>query len=876
MIKTRAGHEIEQNPEPGATRRLEVLAAIAEQLNRYGALEEILEASARLTCELLGASGAWIFAREEDDSFALAASHGLPRSLQLADRAALAWGPCRCQRAAIEGDLPCAVNVVTCERIARSLFARGMPRAHGSVPLWAGGELMGILNLSFPATRPLEKDELQLLAIVGQTIGMALQRARLVEEQLVARSEWFRSLARHATDLVVVADGDGTIRHVSESLERLVGTRIEQHTGLMASEIFDPVDLPAITRARDAAIASPGLPVTVDARMPDGTGVPRWLELTLTNLLDDPNVAGLVINARDVTDRVVAEAAQSASERRYRTLVQNASDIVLIVDLGGSITYASPAVSRILGYPPGALHGVHHELLHPDDVRGTAAVISTIADAANASTRFGARFRHADGSWLHLEVVVTNLLDEPHIGGFVFNARDVTDRVHFEEQLVRLSVHDHLTDLPNRVLLRDRLEQALGRAAPRSGVAVLLADLDGFKVVNDSLGHPAGDELLVAVAERLRDVVHQGDTLARLGGDEFVLVCGNVADERAALARAEEVQRALHAPLRLAGNDANVNASIGVALAFGEGATAEELLRDAEVAMYRAKEQGRSRSELFSDEQRARALERMEMEQALRQALDAGELRLLFQPAVALADGAVSSLEALVAWQHPTRGLLRAGSFIPLAEDTGLIIPLSEWVLAEACTFATSLAARRPGPRIPVAVNLSVHQLTTPGLVGTVGRILDATGTDPGLLVLEITESGLAADLDGAIEELRGLRSMGIRLIVDDFGTGYSSLVRLRQFPVDALKIDQSFVAGLGRVAEDTAIVRSVIDLAQALGLGVIAEGVETPEQCAILGALGCRLGQGFLWCEGLPGDELLEWMDGSGQSTTGRSTVTM
>lgn len=274
---------------------------------------------------------------------------------------------------------------------------------------------------------------------------------------------------------------------------------------------------------------------------------------------------------------------------------------------------------------------------------------------------------------------------------------------------------------------------------------------------------------------------------------------------------------------------------------------------------------------------RARALERTEMEQELRHALDAGELRLLFQPAVALADGAVSSLEALVAWQHPTRGLLRAGSFIPLAEDTGLILPLSEWVLTEACTFATGLAARRrPGPRVPVAVNLSVHQLTTPGLTGTVKRILDATGTDPALLALEITESGLAADLDDAIEELRGLRSMGIRLLVDDFGTGYSSLVRLRQFSVDALKIDRSFVAGLGRVDEDTAIVRSVIDLAQALGLGVIAEGVETPEQRAILGAFGCRLGQGFLWCEGLPGDEVLAWMDGPGQSSTGRSTVTM
>lgn len=424
------------------------------------------------------------------------------------------------------------------------------------------------------------------------------------------------------------------------------------------------------------------------------------------------------------------------------------------------------------------------------------------------------------------------------------------------QQAVHQATHDPLTGLPNRTLVLDRLEQALARLG-RSGapVSVLFVDLDRFKVVNDSLGHIAGDEALVHLAERLRAAVRQPDTVGRLAGDEFVVVCEDT-DAREALAVADRVARARAEPLPLEAGETVVTASIGIA--HGEpGTGAEEMLRDSDVAMYRAKERGRSRIEIFDAAMRHRMLDRLEMERALRAAMHNGELCLHYQPIVCLDDGRVVAAEALLRWYHPARGMVGPAEFIPVAEESGLILPLGRWVLGQACTqLAVWRAAGRPGLR--VTVNLSARQFGDPDLVGVVAGALRASGLPGEALWLEITESVLMEEAEATAETLRALKALGVHLSVDDFGTGYSSLSYLKRFPVDALKIDRSFVDGLASDPEDEAIVTAVISLAQALNLEVVAEGVEEPAQLRKLHRLGCDAVQGYLFGPPRPPEHLI------------------
>ena len=415
-----------------------------------------------------------------------------------------------------------------------------------------------------------------------------------------------------------------------------------------------------------------------------------------------------------------------------------------------------------------------------------------------------------------------------------------------EARLVYQAYHDPLTGLPNRALLLDRLGQALARAGRRGEpVALLFLDLDRFKRVNDGLGHAAGDRLLVAVGERLRACARAGDTVARLGGDEFTLLLEGLTDAAEAEAVAAAVAAALEAPVVLDGQPVAVTASIGVALAGPGGAEPAGLLRDADVAMYRAKARGKARVEVFDAAMAAGARERVAFEADLRQAVERGELRLAYQPIVELATGRVVGAEALARWAHPARGVVLPDAFVPLAEETGLIVPLGRWVLAEACRQGRAWQDRFPTPPT-VSVNLSPRQFQQPGLVEEVAAALRSTGLAPDRLQLEITEGAVMADADGAVATLRQLRGLGVRLAIDDFGTGYSSLGYLQRFPIDLLKVDRRFVAGLGRDAGDTAIVEAVVGLAHALRLRVVAEGVETVEQAGRLRELGCELGQGY------------------------------
>jgi diguanylate cyclase (GGDEF)-like protein len=424
------------------------------------------------------------------------------------------------------------------------------------------------------------------------------------------------------------------------------------------------------------------------------------------------------------------------------------------------------------------------------------------------------------------------------------------DRVQTEQELNHQALHDPLTGLPNRVLFADRLTHALDRLQRDPGtIAVLFVDVDHFKVINDSLGHDHGDRLLAMMAERLASAVRPGDTVARFGGDEFVILCENVLDETDAIVVAERIRSLAATPLPLDGSEYFVTVSTGIALTSAHDASPANLLRDADSAMYQAKEGGRARSALFAESMRTRAVRRLDTELALRRAISDGELRLHYQPIVNLATGETSGVEALVRWEHPTDGLVMPSDFIPVAEETGLIVPMGEWILGEACRQAQAWRQGHPSlADLTVSVNLSGRQIAQSDLVPVVANVLADTGLPPSALVLEITESVLMRDAEYAINVLRALKDLGVRLSVDDFGTGYSSLSYLKKFPVDVLKIDRSFVDGLGTDGDDSAIVRAIISLAESLGLETVGEGTETLIQVKALEELGCNKAQGYLF----------------------------
>jgi diguanylate cyclase (GGDEF)-like protein len=437
--------------------------------------------------------------------------------------------------------------------------------------------------------------------------------------------------------------------------------------------------------------------------------------------------------------------------------------------------------------------------------------------------------------------------------------RYAVERKRVETELAHQALHDPLTGLPNRALFLDRLGLALLRSERRPlSVAVLFLDLDRFKVINDGLGHEAGDQLLRAAADRITGVLRPEDTVARFGGDEFTILCEDLGGERDITLIAERIGAALAPAFELTHGEIFVTASIGIALATESHQSPDELVRDADAAMYRAKERGKARYELFDEAMHTRAVRRLDTENALHRAVERGEFRLHYQPEVDVESGQIVGVEALIRWEHPERGLVNPLEFIAVAEDTGLIVPIGNWVLEESCRQARAWRSAHPDlPPLLACVNLSARQLGRPDLVDSIARILEETGTNPGDLCLEITESVLMEDVESTLGALSALKTLGVKLSVDDFGTGYSSLSYLKRFPVSLLKVDKSFIDGLGRDTEDTAIVEAVIGLAHALGLTAVAEGVETKEQLAHLNILGCDLYQGYYFSRPRPAEEL-------------------
>jgi diguanylate cyclase (GGDEF)-like protein/PAS domain S-box-containing protein len=543
------------------------------------------------------------------------------------------------------------------------------------------------------------------------------------------------------------------------------------------------------------------------------------------------------------------------SEARFRVLVQNASDLIAVLEPDGTVRYASPAAKPILG-------------LEPDGLIGRAFWTDTLGVQASMDNQLEVHLERSDGEARDLELRVQHLEDHPDLRGVIVNVRDITERKTLERRLYHQALHDPLTDLPNRRLFMNRLESSLENTMGRA--AVLFMDLEGLNLVNDSFGHDRGDLVLVEAARRALGCLREEDVLARLGGDELVALLPSVLDESGALEVANRVQAALALPFTVDGQEVFLTVSIGIGMSEA-GVSAGDLVRQSGIAMVRAK-RVLSRITAFRSEMAEDAPERLKLESDMRRSLEREDFQVYYQPKVDFKSGRIVSLEALVRWQHPERGFVSPAKFIPFAEETGLIEPLGQIVLETACRDAAGW--QRPGEEpLVVAVNLSPMQFRNPNLVDEVARTLRRTGLPPAALELEITESAVLGDVNATIEVLNRLKALGVRLAIDDFGTGYSNLGHLQRFPVDVLKIDQSFVRDMHAETEgDAPIVEAVISLARALDLHVVAEGVETAQQADRLRHLGCDQGQGYFFARPQPSASITLLLQKDGQKSEVRS----
>ncbi len=547
--------------------------------------------------------------------------------------------------------------------------------------------------------------------------------------------------------------------------------------------------------------------------------------------------------------REAVEVQLRRSERRFSALVTSSSDIVIVVGTDGELQYASPAFESVLGYPSAEAHSfMGPSLLHPDDRAAIRAAMAASGVSSGSTIHEEIRLRRADGNWLWFEAAITNLTSDPDVNGFVANLRDITRRKDAEERLAHSAVHDALTGLPNRTLILDRAAQMLARARRENlSVAALFVDLDNFKDINDTLGHEAGDRLLQAVAQRFEGMLRASDTVGRMGGDEFVVLTESVPMAAGPELVADRIQDVLREPFQLEGyHQVPLVISASVGIATGVRASANELLRDADIALYRAKATGKDRWTMFEPAMQSAVLDRLELEMDLRSALDNGEFLLLYQPVFDLDSVRACGVEALLRWNHPRRGVLAPDQFIPSLEDTGLIVDVGRWVLTEACAQAARWYHQKHF--LTMSVNVSMRQLETDALVEHVKQALEASGLDPGSLILEVTETTLMRDTEATVRRLRALKELGVMVAVDDFGTGYSSLAYLRQFPVDALKIDRSFVAAMADSPESVALIHTLVQLGRTLGIETLAEGIEEQWQLQRLQSERCERGQGFLF----------------------------
>jgi diguanylate cyclase (GGDEF)-like protein/PAS domain S-box-containing protein len=701
------------------------------------------------------------------------------------------------------------------------------------------GSLVDVFITASPATD--EAGNVVGQSVIAQDITEPLRAQRALEEseRRLAEAQRIAHLGSFEIDLL---SGQSTW---SEEHYRILGLdpALEPSSALFASMVH-PDDRAPLHEAWARATEN-GIPFDFVLRIVRADAEERWCHArAIAEVAADGTVVKMTGTLLDDSERVLAEGVRQAAETRFEIGFEQAAIGAAIADLDGIPIRANPALCSLFGRPEHLLVGRQWgEYTHPGEVPLWKATQSRVA-AGHDTFEDERRYVRPDGTVVWASCHVTLVRDESRQPQYFFaQLQDITARKQMEEDLAHQALHDSLTGLPNRVLLTDRLVQGLARSRRRgSRLGVMFLDLDHFKVINDSLGHTAGDDLLRLTAERITATIRPGDTVARFGGDEFIIVCDDVTALQTEVI-AQRVLDALRQPCLIGNEQMNPTASLGIAVADGD-ATAESLLRDSDAAMYRAKERGRGRVELFDEVLRSKGERRLATASELRWALERAEFTVHYQPIVDLSTGGMVSAEALLRWEHPDRGMVGPDEFIPLAEETGLIVPIGAWVLERA---AQQLAYwQRCEPTISVAVNLSVRQMLAPDIAALVEDVLKRTGVRPAGLCLELTESVFMEDVEYFGRTLASLKNMGVRLALDDFGTGYSALSYLKRFPFDAVKVDRAFVDGLGTDPHDSALVAAIVAMADALDLEVTAEGVETAEQLAHLKKLHCRRAQGY------------------------------
>jgi diguanylate cyclase (GGDEF)-like protein/PAS domain S-box-containing protein len=713
------------------------------------------------------------------------------------------------------------------------------------------------------ATSPSRRSRLAALRSSFQRLGgrnHALDQLRRSDERL-------NTIVTGAPGIIYISElgPDGRWTYVSPQIEEILGYSVSEWVsdpGLWARHLQPDERERVLAEEQDIQSYTPGQVYESEYRLLTRSGESRWVRDAAAIVATENGELVWSGVLTDITERRAIEEALRASEERFRAVIETASDAFVSVDTEGRIVEWNRKAEDTFGWTRDEAIGlplvttVVPEGSRDAHVRGFARFVRTGGGPivsrtleVNAMRRDGVEFP------VELSVWMTLSQGTQRVNAFV---RDTSDRKALE-QVTHQAFHDPLTDLANRALFTERVAAALVRRGDSSTetVAVLLLDLDDFKTVNDSLGHAAGDELLIAVAARLRSCVRPGDTLARLAGDEFAILLDDLDDERAAVAVAKRVGARLEAPFEIEEMEIAVRASIGISLGQTPDARPDDLMRDADVAMYEAKARGKGGFQVFEPHMRHAVVKRMELKADLRHALERGELHVHYQPYVKLADESIAGAEALLRWEHAERGLIPPLDFIPLAEEMGLIVPIGRWVLRTACAQAVDWGRRFPelGP-LTLSVNVSARQLQDRTFVGEVAEILTEHGLSPERVVLELTESSLVEDPDQAVRRLEELRELGIRLAIDDFGTGYSSLGYLQRYPIEILKVHRAFVSELGRHPEEPALAKAIVQLAQHLGMQTIAEGVEDGAQVDALRALGCGYAQGFHFSQPLPGDE--------------------
>ena len=698
---------------------------------------------------------------------------------------------------------------------------------------------------------PLGNDE--VLWVARDITEVHHDREALRQSELL-----FRLLAENSSDTLSITRADETYIYISPMVERLVGYPSDEVMKQRTFELFHPDDIAPTRQALRVVAEIPGATQSAiyRARHRDGHWV--WIEATCRANYNASGELEFHAISRDITERRQSEEALRAAERKYRSIFENAVEGIFQTAPDGHYIDANPSLARIYGYESAEelqrqLTDIGNQLYVDEGKR--EEFVSTMRDVG-AVSNFESQIRRKDGSVIWISENARAVRDgDGELLLFEGTVEDITARKNAEERLLHDALHDRLTGLANRALFMDRLGQAFGRLRRHRehAFAVLFLDFDRFKNINDSLGHMAGDRLLIEMAARLSACLRPGDTISRLGGDEFAILLEDVADVAGATWVAERIQSALALPFTLSGQEVFSSASIGIAFGHNEYERPEDLLRDADMAMYRAKAMGKARHEVFDAGMHTRAVALLQLETDLRWAIERGEFRLHYQPIVSLESGRITGFEALIRWQHPERGLVAPNEFIPVAEETGWIVPMGAWVLEEAVAqLARWQNQTGVVPPLTMSVNLSSKQFSQADLIPLIEKTLLDAQVAPECLRLEITESALMDDAETVTDRLLQLRGIGVRLSLDDFGTGYSSLSYLHRFPLDTLKIDRSFIARMSEGGHRREIVNTIVTLGRNLGMDVVAEGVEDAAQLADLRALGCSLGQGYFFARPL------------------------